>query len=109
MTCNRIFGTLCAAILAVSALPCSAAALTLEPLTDDHEIEFVPFDEETLPGDINNNGTLEINDAVLLARFITEYQSAEISDIGLQNADVCADGLLNSLDVLQILQILAKS
>lgn len=107
MGCKRMLGILSAAVLAVSVLPCSANALAVMPQSDDRDTEFVPFEEESLLGDVNNNGTVEIDDAVLLAKFVTEEPSAVLSDAGLENAEVSGDGLLNLFDVLTILQILA--
>lgn len=58
-------------------------------------------------GDADNNGTVDISDAVLLARYIVADPDAIITDAGKVNADINGDGKLNSDDVLAIQKMIA--
>ena len=59
-------------------------------------------------GDINIDCSIDIADAVLLARFCVEDAAANITQIGLGNADFDGDGMLTILDVTAILRKIAK-
>lgn len=59
-------------------------------------------------GDVNENGEVEIADAVLLARLVAEDPIVSVSQIGLINADVNTDGILTASDVSDILRFIAK-
>ncbi len=61
----------------------------------------------TVPGDVNCDGFVKIGDVVLLNRYIAEDTSAVISEQGMQNADVNADGVQSSEDATIILKYLA--
>lgn len=61
----------------------------------------------TVPGDVNCDGLVKINDVILLNRYITEDISAVISEQGMKNADVNADGTPNPEDATAILKYLA--
>lgn len=86
----------------------------------DTTITFVPILEgtpmrTTLPiislivrGDANLDNTLDISDAVLVARFVAEDNEADISEQGKQNADMNRDGNLTGDDVIAILRKIAK-
>lgn len=68
-------------------------------------------DEETeisSRGNVNCKETTDVSDAVLLARFVAEDSSADISAQGKKNADVNGDGTIDEKDVIGILRIIAK-
>lgn len=58
-------------------------------------------------GDVDESGSVDVSDAVLLARFIAEDSTAIISNQGLLNADVTHDGTQKSDDVTKILKFIA--
>lgn len=59
-------------------------------------------------GDINIDCSIDVADAVLLARLCAEDAAVQISEDGMKNADVNADGTLSSDDVIAILKMIAK-
>ena len=59
-------------------------------------------------GDVTLDCSVDVSDAVLLARFCTEDGKAMITDQGRQNADLNADGNLTLEDVTVILRKVAK-
>ena len=59
-------------------------------------------------GDVNCSGTVDVSDAVLLARFTAEDKTAKISEQGMRNADCNQDNKRSSDDTLMILQHVAK-
>ena len=61
-----------------------------------------------LMGDANCDGTVDVADAVLIARFANEDKEAVITDQGRQNADVTHDGNVDGQDAEKILQYIAK-
>ncbi len=63
---------------------------------------------ETMFGDVNESGKVDVSDAVLLARFAAEDQKALISAQGKKNADVNHNGMPDQNDVIVILQYIAK-
>ncbi|MBR5363059.1 MAG: glycoside hydrolase family 127 protein [Oscillospiraceae bacterium] len=67
-----------------------------------------PLPAAGTPGDVNLDGTVDVSDAVLLARFAAEDASAVITQRGLALADVNGDGQRNQDDVIAILKIIAK-
>lgn len=58
-------------------------------------------------GDVDENGSVNVADAVLLAQFNTEVPGTVVTAEGLDNADVNADGELNVLDVTALLEKIA--
>ena len=64
--------------------------------------------ERNHPGDVNLDNTIDVSDAVLLARFCTEDSKAVITDQGKQNADVNGSGKIDLDDVTAILRKIAK-
>lgn len=60
------------------------------------------------PGDLNGDGSVDVSDAVLLARFVAEDRTAVISSIGILNADVDGSGNAGMEDITLILQYIAK-
>ena len=61
-----------------------------------------------IAGDINIDCSIDVADAVLLARFCTEDSTAVITDQGKQNADVNKDGNIELADVTAILRKIAR-
>ncbi|MBQ5339986.1 MAG: leucine-rich repeat protein [Oscillospiraceae bacterium] len=59
-------------------------------------------------GDVNTDGTVDVSDAVLLARFCAEDTAAVMTKEGLNAADCNADNLITNEDVIFILRIIAK-
>ena len=73
----------------------------------DVNIEITKYAFNRVNGDVNANETLNISDAVLLARIISEDQTLTLTDTGLQNADCNEDGELDIKDVTTLLSFLA--
>ena len=74
--------------------------------------DFLPLTESTdrppvLYGDLNENGVINIGDAVLLMRLLNEDKDTPVSDNGLRAADYNCDGVLSMLDVNDLLLYLA--
>ncbi|MBP0987011.1 MAG: dockerin type I repeat-containing protein [Oscillospiraceae bacterium] len=59
-----------------------------------------------LPGDVNCNGQVQINDVVLLNRYLAK--TAEVSEQGLKNAECDGDGKIGQGDSSAIKEYLAK-
>ena len=64
--------------------------------------------DKMLPGDIDHNGEINVMDSVMLARLVSEDTALEISEVGILNADVNADGLIRSDDLTALLKYLAQ-
>ncbi|MBR5722963.1 MAG: dockerin type I repeat-containing protein, partial [Oscillospiraceae bacterium] len=60
------------------------------------------------PGDANCDGSIDVADAVLIARFAAEDKDAVMTDQGRQNADVTHDGNTDGQDAAKLLQFIAK-
>ena len=61
-----------------------------------------------IAGDANCDNVVDVSDAVLLARLCAEDAAVQISEDGMKNADVNADGTLSSDDVIALLKMIAK-
>lgn len=61
-----------------------------------------------LYGDANSDGTVDVSDAVLLARYLAEDTDAQLTENGRRSADANADDHLTSEDVIAILKTIAK-
>lgn len=61
-----------------------------------------------IAGDVTLDCSIDVSDAVLLARFCTEDSTAVITDQGKQNADVNGSGNIDLDDVTAILRKIAK-
>ena len=61
-----------------------------------------------LRGDCDCSGTVDVSDAVLLARFLAEDQTAKMDAHGRRNADADADGTITPGDTVAILRHIAK-
>ena len=61
-----------------------------------------------MPGDADCSGTVDVSDAVLIARYSAEDREARITDQGLLNAD--CDGVkgVDGADVTAVLQYIAR-
>ena len=60
------------------------------------------------PGDANCDGSIDVADAVLIARFAAEDREAAMTDQGKENADVNHNGSTDGQDAARILQYIAK-
>lgn len=56
------------------------------------------------PGDINGDGTVDINDALLLLNYVCDLRKGEVKG----NPDVNGDGAVNNKDVVILLRYIAK-
>ncbi len=56
------------------------------------------------PGDINGDGTVDINDALLLLNYVCDLRKDEVKG----NPDVNGDGAVNNKDVVILLRYIAK-
>lgn len=61
-----------------------------------------------LTGDVNQDGSTDVSDAVILARFTAEDTTAVITAQGKKNADCNKNGKPDSEDVILILKAIAK-
>ena len=59
-------------------------------------------------GDTNCDGVLDVSDAVLAARFVNEDKSAKISDAGVRNTDLNANGSIDTDDITKMLRVIAR-
>ena len=65
-------------------------------------------EEKLLPGDVDCSGAVDVNDVVLLARYLAEDGEAVISTVGKQNGEVDGTPGLTNEDGTQILKFIAK-
>ncbi|GEM_PF-4872760 len=61
-----------------------------------------------LIGDVNCDGVVDIADAVLLARYMTEDPELVLSERGIKNADANHDSFIANDDIVTILKMIAK-
>ena len=66
------------------------------------------FNSISINGDANCDESIDVADAVLIARFAAEDSDAAMTDQGRQNADVTHDGNVDGQDTTKILQYIAK-
>lgn len=64
--------------------------------------------ESASRGDVNCDDSVDVTDAVLLARYLVADSRAVISSAGLKNADSNLDLSVNGDDLFTILQAIAK-
>lgn len=64
--------------------------------------------DKLLYGDANEDGTVDVSDAVLVARFAAEDSTAMIKAQGKINAELTGDGSIQSDDAAKILRWIAK-
>ncbi len=62
----------------------------------------------SISGDVNNDGILDISDAIFLARFVAEDSTLDMSNFNVQNADINGDGLTSAADTVYIIRKIAK-
>lgn len=91
---KRIGAVLAACVLAGSCIPQTAFA-------DVHD------SADVFSGDVDQSGSVDVSDAVLLARYCLADPEAIISEKGLLCADVNCDGYIDTDDILDILQYIA--
>ena len=73
-----------------------------EPIVTDN-----PQPEKYLRGDADENGAVNVLDAVLLARIIADVSVGEITPQGLRNCDMDKNGVWNPTDLTTLLEILS--
>lgn len=61
-----------------------------------------------VPGDMTEDGRVDVSDAVLAARFAAEDTSAVVTDQGKKNGDVNGDGNIDSDDIQEILEYISR-
>ena len=93
-------------LLAVSEAAQNAAPEIPEEQTTTTTTE--PQPQAGLRGDVNEDGAVDVEDVVLLARFLTEDGEAVVSGQGKLNADVNDNGAPDTDDCPQILKYIAK-
>lgn len=74
------------------------------PLADD---AFWGKSIEQVYGDVDGDANININDVILLSRFVNEDTEVNMDDNGKINADVNCDGVLDAVDTNMILQYIA--
>lgn len=67
-----------------------------------------PDDIKGLRGDVDCDGEVALADAILLARYVAEDTTVNVTAQGLTNADMNSDGVWDASDLTTILRILAK-
>ncbi len=91
----------------------AALTITYDPediFNKDHENQTFQIENGTIqikklrPGDINGDGSVNINDALLLLRYVCELDQDQV----LGNPDVTGDGKVNNKDVVTLLRFVAK-
>ena len=84
------------------------------PTTSQPDTTTTPADTSFIPsfesdwGDVDCNGSVDVADAVLLARFCAEDKDITVSTKGKANAEVTGDGNVNADDTAKILNYLAN-
>lgn len=91
----------------------AALTITYDPediFNKDHENQTFQIENGTVqikklrPGDINGDGSVNINDALLLLRYVCELDQDQV----LGNPDVTGDGKVTNKDVVTLLRFVAK-
>ena len=95
-------GQLYDAALYISSWRCSG-----EAYVSKNELLYPPT-IKTRRGDVDCSGTVDVADAVLLARLLSEDQNATVTDSGKRNADCDGDGTPTLTDVTMILKAIAR-
>ncbi len=86
---------------------CGEEGSCAESYAKEHRIPFRVLDADPT-GDVNCSGSVDVSDAVLLARYLVSDSGAVISGQGLANADCDKNGLRDDADLTMILQYIAK-
>ena len=90
------------AILAV----CMLAGSCITPAASADDI--TPADASLHYGDVNEDGSVDVADAVAVARYYTMDRTLLITDNGKAQGDVNLDGNLDDKDLTQILEFIAR-
>lgn len=61
---------------------------------------------DVLRGDVNQDGTVDLRDAIYLARYLARWKSATLTQQQQKAADVRKDGVINVKDGVRLLQLL---
>lgn len=84
------------------------AAVYYNVLTTTGDVTVAGSASADLYGDVDCNGAVEINDVVLLSRYVAQDAEAKApSEQGLLNADCVKDGTIDSSDITAIARYLA--
>ena len=73
-----------------------------------HRIPFSAIPAVSVTGDVDCSGSVDVSDAVLLARYLVADSGAAITEQGIVNADCDRSGKPDSNDLSQLLQFIAK-
>ena len=76
--------------------------ITVE-FTRDFMVDFVCPDDDGIMGDLNDDGTVNVQDIIIMVNIILgieEYNEA---------ADLSDDGIINVLDVIQLMNLILDS
>ena len=84
---------------------CGTAGTAAEVYAEENGIPFVHIGRT---GDIDDSGSVDVADAVLLARYLAEDREAVIGSAGMHQLDVNRDGGKDLNDVTQILRMIAR-
>ena len=85
-----------------------AATTTTAAVTTADDVTTAIQMEPTKKGDITCDGALDVADAVLIARYIAEDKTAQITDQGLVNADIDGTKGVADGDLTMVLKAIAK-
>ena len=81
----------------------------LTPLETEGTDSLVGRNALALAGDVNLDCSVDVSDAVLIARYLAEDKAAKIADQGLQNADADENGSVTPDDVTALLKYIARA
>lgn len=110
---NGDFAVLSFKVKAVAEAADAALTITYDPediFNKEHENQTFQIENGTVrikklrPGDINGDGKVDINDALLLLRYVCELDQDKVQG----NPDVTGDGKVNNKDVVTLLRFVAQ-
>ena len=110
---NGDFAVLTFKVKAVTEDADAALTITYDPediFNKEHENQTFQIENGTVrikklrPGDINGDGSVNINDALLLLRYVCELDQDKVQG----NPDVTGDGKVNNKDVVTLLHFVAQ-
>ena len=110
---NGDFAVLSFKVKAVTEDADAALTITYDPediFNKEHENQTFQIENGTVrikklrPGDINGDGSVNINDALLLLRYVCELDQDKVQG----NPDVTGDGKVNNKDVVTLLRFVAQ-